>query len=285
MNYDHAYHAGNYADVFKHVLLLRLWRALQRKEKGILYLDTHAGRGTYDLTAKPAGRPERAQEWPAGIGRLWEARDLPASLVEYLDLVREYNRRHGSGRLRHYPGSPALAALVRRPQDRLVFWERQDAPARSLRRKFDRVHRLSVTHGDGYGALRAHLPPPERRALVFIDPPFEAPDEFDAVRRALSEGLERLPTGVYAVWYPVTHRAKVAAFQAALARPQAQPAFWAELDVTGAPDIRMKGCGLLVINPPWHFAEDATGVLPKLAAWLGVDAGAAFRSGWLVPDR
>lgn len=286
MNYRHAFHAGNFADVFKHVLVLRLWRALQRKDKGLLYLDTHAGRGSYDLLAPPPGGTGRAPEWPGGIGRLWPAGDLPEPLAEYVALVREFNRRSGveASRLRYYPGSPCLAAMVRRPQDRLALWEQQPGEVRVLRHRLARRARVSITCGDGYRALRASLPSLERRALVFIDPPFEAPDEFDAVQRALGEGLERLVTGVYAVWYPVTKRAKVDAFRNALRAHGLPPTFWVELAVTEAPEVRMKGCGLLVINPPWRFADEVERLVPVLVAKLGLDGGAAGTTGWLTPD-
>ena len=225
MNYRHSFHAGNYGDVFKHTLLVLLLRALQRKEKGFLYLDTHAGRGAYDLRAAP-GRVARRPEWPQGIGRLWGTADLPPPLADYVALVRDFDRRAGAGgeRPRLYPGSPWLAALVRRPQDRLALWEQQPGEARALRANLARRPRVAVTCGDGYRALRALLPPPERRALVLIDPPFEAPDEFDAILAALREGLQRLPGGVYAVWYPVTERARADAVHAALRNRTPAPA-------------------------------------------------------------
>ena len=287
MNYRNVFHAGNYGDVFKHTLLVMLWRALQQKEKGLLYLDTHAGRGAYNLRAAPApGRADRPPEWPDGIGRLWGAGGLPPPLADYVALVRGFNERAGAprGELRYYPGSPWLAVLARRPQDRLVFWENQPAEVAALRADFARRRRVSVECGDGYAALRAALPPPERRALVLIDPPFEATDEFDAVLGALREGLARFASGVYAVWYPVTERVRTEAFQRALLALRPPPTLWAELAVTGDPRVRMKGCGLLVINPPWRFADALQALLPVLAKRLRVDAGAAARGGWLVPE-
>ncbi len=284
MNYRHAFHAGNFGDVFKHVLLLGLLRALQRKEKGFVYLDTHAGRGAYDLAGAP-GRPERNPEWPQGIGRLWEAEQLPAALEDYVAQVRNFNRRRaGKGdQLRYYPGSPWLAALVRRPQDRLVFWERQEEEARALRREFAHQRRVQVTRGDGYDAPRALLPPLERRALVLIDPPFEDEGEFAAVTEALREGLARLASGVFAVWYPVTRRAGTDSFRNAVRALAPPAAFWAELEASGSPQVRMKGCGLLVINPPWGFAEGVPPLLAALADKLQLGAGAATRCAWLVP--
>lgn len=287
MNYRHAFHAGNYGDVLKHTLLVMLWRALQRKEKGVLYLDTHAGRGAYDLRAAPApGRAGRPPEWPEGVGRLWRAGGLPPPLADYVELVRAFNERAGAarGELRFYPGSPWLAVLARRPQDRLVFRERRADEARALRDDLARMRRVAVECGDGYAALRAALPPPERRALVLIDPPFEATDEFDAILGALREGLARFPSGVYAVWYPVTERARTDGFQRALRALAPPPTFWAELAVTADPQVRMKGCGLLVINPPWRFGGTVQALLPVLAERLRVDAGAAARCGWLVPE-
>ena len=287
MNYRHAFHAGNYGDVFKHVLLLRLLRAQQRKEKGFLYLDTHAGRGAYDLGAPPPfGRDDRPPEWPQGIGRLWAATDLPPALDEYVTLVRRFNepREAGPGRLRFYPGSPWIAALVQRPQDRLALWEMQPEEAAMLRDEFAGRPRTAVECADGYRAIRATLPPAERRAVVLIDPSFEDPNEFDGVLAGLKEGLQRFPSGVFAVWYPVTERARAEAFRAdsrALALP---PTLWAELAVTADPRVRMKGCGLLILNPPWGFAAELRELLPVLAGKLGADAGATARWEWLVPE-
>jgi 23S rRNA (adenine2030-N6)-methyltransferase len=287
MNYRHAFHAGNYGDVFKHTLLVMLWRALQRKDKGVLYLDTHAGRGAYDLRARPApGRADRPPEWPEGIGRLWRAAGLPPPLADYVGLVRAFNERAGAApdELRFYPGSPWLAAFARRPQDRLVFREQRADEAGALRDDLARMRRVAVECGDGYAALRAALPPPERRALVLIDPPFEAKDEFDAILGALREGLTRFASGVYAVWYPVTERARTDVFQRALRALAPPPTFWAELAVTADPQVRMKGCGLLVINPPWRFGGTVQALLPVLVDKLRLDAGAAARCGWLVPE-
>lgn len=280
MNYRHAFHAGNYADVFKHVLLLRLLRALQRKPKGFLYLDTHAGRGAYDLAAAAAG-PARTPEWPAGIGRLWQDAHLPPALGDYVALVREFNERRGGAgaRPRFYPGSPWIAALVQRAPDRLAFWERQAGEARVLRAEFDRWRGTAVECGDGYGALRAALPPRERRALVLVDPPFEEQGEFEAILAALDEGLGRFPSGVYAIWYPMTERAQTERFCRALRARVRQAVLGAELAVTADPQVRMKGCGLLVINPPWGFADEVQALLPALTERLG----AASRWEWVVP--
>ena len=288
MNYQHAFHAGNYADVFKHVWLVQLLRAMQRKEKGFVYLDTHAGRGSYNLTQSPAAPGVvREPEWPDGIGRLWKGIGLPAVLADYLALVRRFNVRPDAagGPLCWYPGSPSLAALLRRPQDRLVLWERQDAEVGPLKRLFARRRRIAVEAGDGYGALRAVLPPAERRALVLIDPPFEDKAEFEAVTGALREGLRRFREGTFAVWYPVTERARADRFHAAVRSLAPPPTLWSELSITAKPEVRMKACGLVVVNPPWRVYDEVVPVLPDLSRCLALDGGAGARSGWIVPER
>lgn len=291
MNYRHHYHAGNYADVFKHALLLQLVRAMQRKEKGFLYLDTHAGRGGYDLsttTVLPDGR-ERAPEWPAGIGRFWDAAGLPEDLAHYVAVVRAFNQRAGGAaeRLQFYPGSPWIAQAVLRPQDRAVLCELREDDAEALAHDFRAQRRVSVQRMDGYTALKAMLPPPEKRALVLIDPPFENASEFADIRAGLREALQRFPSGTYAIWYPITERAKSDRFLREVGdSPFAPPALCAELQIAAdAAQVRMKGCGLLVLNPPWQIEQEFRRVLPVLAERLKQDAGGEARVSWTVPER
>lgn len=289
MNYRHHYHAGNYADVFKHVLLMQLVRAMQRKEKGFLYLDTHAGRGGYDLSV-PAVRPgggAREPEHPGGIGRLWGAADLPAPLPDFLALVRRFNDRNGATgeELKYYPGSPWIAKLLLRPQDRMALCELREDDAEALDFEFAREARVTVRGIDGYTGLKALLPPPEKRALVLIDPPFENQGEFAAIARGLQDALRRLPGAVCAVWYPLTERARTAEFHHALLALEA-PALFAELTVAGdASPVRMKGCGLLILNPPWQIDREIRAVLPVLRERLKLDPGATTACGWLVPEK
>ncbi|MDI1247972.1 MAG: 23S rRNA (adenine(2030)-N(6))-methyltransferase RlmJ [Lacunisphaera sp.] len=289
MNYRHHYHAGNYADVFKHTLLLLLLRAMQRKEKGFLYLDTHAGRGGYDLSVPsvlPDGR-SREPEHPAGIGRLWGAADLPPVLQDFVALVRRFNDRNGATgeELKYYPGSPWIAKLLLRPQDRLALCELREDDAEALDFEFARESRVTVQVLDGYTGLKALLPPPEKRALVLIDPPFEAKGEFAAVARGLKDALKRLPGAVIAVWYPITERARTAEFHHALLE-LAAPTLFAELTIAGEESlVRMKGCGLLILNPPWQIDWEIRAVLPALRDRLRLDAGAATACDWLVPEK
>jgi 23S rRNA (adenine2030-N6)-methyltransferase len=289
MNYRHHYHAGNYADVFKHVLLLLLIRAMQRKAKGFLYLDTHAGRGGYDL-ALPAILPDgrtREPEHPAGIGRLWGEPGLPAVITDYLALVRRFNERKGEtgAELKFYPGSPWIAKLLLRPQDRMVLCELRPDDAEALDFEFARETGVKVLAMDGYTGLKALLPPPEKRALLLIDPPFETKAEFADIQRGISEVVRRLPGAVCAVWYPVTERARTDDFHRALPA-LAVPALFAELQIAGEHSLlRMKGCGLLILNPPWQIDREIRAVLPVLVERLRVEPGAGAICDWLVPER
>ena len=285
MNYRHAFHAGNFADVLKHVLLRELILAMQRKPKPFLFLDTHAGRGRYDLARADLGG--RLPEWPDGIGRLLAAPDLPAPVADYVAAVREYNRACGSGdeSLRYYPGSPALALQLMRSEDRCAFCELQPEEADALERECVGARKCRVHRIDGYGAPRAMLPPLERRALVLIDPPFEAADEMKQVASAVEEGLRRSPAAVFAIWYPVTERASTAPLFLALREKRLAPAFTAELSVQGGiSEVGMGGCGLAIVNPPWQFDRAVRPLLAHLAGVLALDAGAGWRLDWLVPE-
>jgi 23S rRNA (adenine2030-N6)-methyltransferase len=289
VNYRHQYHAGNFADVFKHSLLVGLIRALQRKEAGFLYLDTHAGRGAYELGR--AGRGERLArrpEHPEGIGRIRAASGAPALVADYLERVRA---RESGPAPAAYPGSPLLAAELARPQDRVACCERQPAEFDALRRLLGGRRRVALRSGDGYAGLRALLPPPERRALVLIDPPFEDADEDERILAALREGLARLSRGIYAVWYPITERFAAGRLLAGLRTLAPAPCLAADLIVDPEGE-GLRGCGLAVLNPPWRFdleAEQATAWLARALAqsprsngavrWLTSQAATSARGG------
>jgi len=288
MNYRHHFHAGNFADVFKHTLLVQLVHGLQRKEKGFLFLDTHAGRGRYDLSVAARGDSlERKPEYPDGIGRLWNRAELPTALAEYVALVRAFDRASGNAEAepRFYPGSPRLVAAVARGQDRLALCEKHPEEFGLLRDEFIFDHRSSVNQIDGYTGLRAMLPPMEKRALVLIDPPFEEQNEFAQIIDGVRAGLRRLPGGTFAVWYPLTERARVDAFFDALIALNPPPTFFAEVTIAGerAP-MKMKGCGLAVVNPPWQLDREITPLLPLFADWLAQAPGGGARLRWLVPE-
>ena len=289
MNYRHHFHAGNFADVMKHALLVRLIAALQKKEKGFLYLDTHAGRGSYDLTVAEKGDTlVRQPEYPNGIGRLWNRPDLPESLAGYVELVKKFDaeRGGGGGTPRFYPGSPWIARLLARPQDRLALCEKHPEEFELLDIGLSREQKVSIQERDGYGALRAMLPPPEKRALVLMDPPFEAADEFARMVTAVEEGLQRLPSGVLALWYPLTERARVDTFFHGLMGLKLPPTLMLELEIVGVRSLaKLKGCGLVVINPPWQFDREAGPMLDWMAEALAQETGAGARCTWLVPEQ
>ncbi len=264
MNYRHAFHAGNLGDCVKHALLVWLLRALQRKAGGMMILDTHSGIGCYDLAGEQACRTREAS---GGILRLLDA--PPEPLADYVGLVR---------RIGLYPGSPALARELLRPQDRLVCCELHPEDAALLRRGFARDPRVAVHHRDAWEALTALLPPPERRGLVLIDPPYEAPDEFARLASGLRAVTARFATGVFAAWYPVKHRAPVRALHAWMRESGIRDIVAAELWVREPLDAaRLNGCGMLVINPPYRFEQEARDILSALLGRLGAgEAGAGF---------
>jgi 23S rRNA (adenine2030-N6)-methyltransferase len=291
LNYRHQFHAGNFADVMKHVLLLQLMRGMQRKEKGFLYLDTHAGRGRYDLAAAAQGDSlARKPEHPDGIGRLESEDGLLPPVAEYVKVVRDFDRvssvgGKGSASSRFYPGSPWVALAAARPQDRLTFCEKHPEEAALLKDEFYHERRVSVQTMDGYTAIRAMLPASEKRALVLIDPPFEAQDEFAQILRGLGDGLTRMSGATFAVWYPLTERARVDEFLGKWEMMRPPPTFTAELTIAGenAP-MKLKGCGLLVVNPPWQIDREIAPVLDSLATLLAQAPGGAGRLRWIVGD-
>lgn len=286
MNYRHHYHAGNHADVLKHVALLELLRLLTAKDKPLAYLESHAGAGGYILDEEA----DKTGEWRDGIGKLIDASGAPPAIARYLDAVRAWNA--GEAGLRRYPGSPGLAADALRGQDRLRLCESQPAVAAELKRRLaDHDPRVQVFVADGYHqALSALLPPPERRGLVLIDPPYEAQlAEFDLVIAALREGLHRFATGTYAIWYPIKLASSLGSFMRRLAALPVKSALTVELWVraTDSP-LRLNGSGLAVLNPPWRFDQEAaTSWLPWLSRELAEGRGAGWRCQWLrreTPD-
>lgn len=286
MNYRHHFHAGNFADVMKHALLVQLARALQRKPGGFLFVDTHAGRGAYILTqAKKGASVARQPEYPDGIGRLWPKQDLPPGLADYVGLVRGFDRRAETPLTPHfYPGSPCLMQLLARPQDRLALCERQLEEAKILRKNLLSKERVLVKVGDGYAALRGWLPPLEKRALVLVDPPFEEEKEGEQIVAAMAEALRRLPTTVCAIWYPLTGRVRAATLLEGLRQLPKTPTLVADIIVEpNAP--RMNGCGLVILNPPWEFEAEARTTMRYLATVLARAPGVTSTVRWLVPEK
>ncbi|MES0875192.1 23S rRNA (adenine(2030)-N(6))-methyltransferase RlmJ [Sinimarinibacterium thermocellulolyticum] len=266
MHYQHRYHAGNFADVFKHVLLLALLRALSAKDKPWCYLDTHAGAAEYDLSDEAA---LRTGEFADGVARLWAADGAPPAVADWLAVVRA---RNPDGALRRYPGSPLLALTAARAKDRLLLCERVPAVAEQLRGKMLADPRVHVHRRDGY-ELASLLPPAEKRGLVLVDPPFERVDEFDACAAFVAEGLRRFAGGVFAVWYPFKQRYATERWLRRMRRETAREALNLQLCVSHAADGEMRACGLLVINPPYAaqapIAEALAWLTPRLAQGEG----------------
>ncbi|MGH8021677.1 MAG: 23S rRNA (adenine(2030)-N(6))-methyltransferase RlmJ [Opitutaceae bacterium] len=285
MNYRHTFHAGNFGDASKHALLVPLVRAMQRKPKGFVFVDTHAGIGGYDLSTAPAGR---TLEFESGIGRLWRAKETPDVLREFLDLVRRYNEARGaaSGELRCYPGSPRIVEALLRPQDRLALSELHPEDFEVLRAAFRGKPGVSVQRIDAYSAIRAFLPPPERRALILIDPPYEDANEVSRLHAGLEAGLRRLPAGTFAIWFPIKDRSASEAFKAVLQTLPLPPTLSAELTVR--PDKtagRLNGSGLLIVNPPWQIERELEAVLSALLPLLATEPGARAGLEWLVEEE
>jgi 23S rRNA (adenine2030-N6)-methyltransferase len=266
MNYRHGYHAGNFADLLKHTALCELLRLLTAKDKRLFVLDTHAGAGGYDLSGSQARRTGEAETGIVRLAGLPRA-GMPAAVARYLAAVTAYDRKFGpaGGQLRRYPGSPRLVRAALRPGDRFIACELHPEEALLLKREFAGDRAVEVRQADGYKALKALLPPVERRGLVLIDPPFEVPDEYEHLLRALRQGVRRFATGCYAIWYPIKDEA-AAAFAADLA--SFKPLVL-ELRLDGVAPGKLAACGLAVINPPWRFEEAMREALPWIAAQLG----------------
>ncbi len=290
MNYRHAYHAGNFADVLKHVVLLALIEALEAKPTPFAYIDTHAGSGCYALEGKEAGK---TGEFRDGIRRLLfpdlgtgngQAAALPPLLRRWLDGILALPGNEDG--LKRYPGSPLQAARAMREGDSAHLCELHPDEATRLRELFAHDARVHVHHRDGYEALKALVPPQEKRGLVLIDPPYEAQDaEYRVIERALKASLARWPTGVYAVWYPIKLRSQVQPFLRGLQHGYARRVLRAELLVHADDSpLRLNGSGMVVLNAPWNLDEVLREPLHAMARLLGQGQPARWQLDWLVND-
>jgi len=282
MNYRHAFHAGNFADVFKHTILIGLLDALMQKPAPMCYFDTHAGAGRYDLRGDEASR---TGEYVEGVLRLARVTDPPPALRRYFDLLDSINDGAALPEMRVYPGSPLIAACLLRAGDRATLCELQPEEAALLRTLFARDARIGVHQRDGYAALAAMLPPKERRGLVLIDPPFETQNaEFRSIETALGNACARWPTGCYAVWYPIKQREQTRPFHRWFAGTGMKKVLVAEL--LRQPDdspLRLNGCGMIIVNPPWQFDLQLEALLPILHRHLSLGGG-SWRVQWLARD-
>ena len=287
MNYRHAFHAGNFADVFKHVILTRILLYLMRKDMGLRVIDTHAGDGLYDLSAAAA---EKTAEWRNGIGRL-VAGDAPceveALLEPYLGIVLPLL----AGEPPLYPGSPALACRLLRRQDRMVFCDAHPDAVAALKAQpeIGRDRRVRIVEIDGFTALKAYVPPIERRGLVLVDPSFEQKSEFTDLLTGLAAAARKWPTGVYMAWFPIKDRSAVNGFLGALVAAMTQAGIEEllrlELQVeTPRLDGPLAANGLIILNPPYPLAVEARAILPYLAQTMGIRGGCGADIAWLAAD-
>ena len=285
MNYRHHYHAGGAADLLKHLVLMILVRRLQAKPTPICYLDTHAGTGLYDLGHEMS---QKTGEYTRGVARLWAVRDrLPAPLRDLMRIVAAHNP---DGALRMYPGSPRVVRALLRPEDRMVTCELHMKDIVRLQDEFRGDPQVAVHQRDGYEALKAFLPPKERRGLVLMDPPFERADEFTALLANLKVAHDRWPTGCYALWYPIKGPVARGKLHAALMHGTIRKVLCVELYTRPArEDDTLAGSGLILVNPPWRTDAALRGVLPALAEHLVEDDGGhdphlRTRVEWLVGE-
>jgi 23S rRNA (adenine2030-N6)-methyltransferase len=282
LNYRHAFHAGSFADVFKHAVLCRILHHLRGKETAFRVIDTHAGAGVYDLTGPEASR---GGEWKKGIARLLAARlppDAAALLAPYLEVIGALN---ATDRLTAYPGSPALVRAWLRAQDRLVACELEPGAFTALSRSMQRDARIKTLEIDGWTALKAYVPPKERRGLVLIDPAFERDDEYRRLADSFADTYRKWTTGIYALWYPIKGRSEPDALAKRLRRLSIPKMLRAELIVSPLRDpTRLNGSGLILINPPWTLDRELKILLPALARILGSDNQGRFRLDWLSSE-
>lgn len=295
-SYRHAFHAGNHADVLKHMVLVQLLSYLNQKDTAYMVIDTHAGAGVYQLDGEFASRSGEAED---GIARLWDRKDLPAIVKEYVDHIRAMNP---AGRLRHYPGSPFLAERVMREQDRLRLFEMHSTEIKILEENVRRLEshaaangvrtrgkRILVDRADGFAGLKALLPPPSRRGLVLIDPSYEDKDDYRRVKVAIEDAQTRFAGGTYAVWYPALGRLESQQLPERLKR--VARADWLHVTLTvGAPGSEghgLVGSGLFIINPPWTLEASLKEALPWLTPLLARDSTARYtlQSGQAVKPK
>ena len=287
LSYRHGFHAGNHADVLKHFVLIQLLQYMGQKDTAYTYIDTHSGAGLYSLDV---GYATKNAEYETGIAPLWDRDDLPTALKEYVDLVKSLNP---SGKMRYYPGSPYCANLLMREQDKLRLFELHPSEIKILAENFRKIEahqaeqgirstvrgkRIMISAGDGFESVKALLPPPSRRGLVLIDPPYEVKDDYRKVKVCVEEAMLRFPTGMMAVWYPVLQRTESKQLSDRLKRIPSNGWLNVSLSISGhVPDgIGLHSSGMFIHNPPWTLEATLREVMPYLVKVLGKDTQAKF---------
>lgn len=278
LSYRHSFHAGNHADVLKHLVLTLILQSLKQKEKGFFYLDTHSGVGRYSLLSAES---EKTGEYLEGIARLWERNDLPEEVASYVNEIKKINK----GKLKFYAGSPLLAVQQLREQDRALLTELHPNDFPLLRQEFAKKANVVTKRENGFQQLKAALPPKEKRGLVLIDPPYELKEDYELVVKAIIEGYKRFATGVYAIWYPVVLRQHSKRIVRGLIETGIRKILQIELAVRPDSDQRgMTASGMIVINPPWQLETQMKSVLPYLTQVLVPEGTGSWSVEWITPE-
>ncbi|CAM1628426.1 Ribosomal RNA large subunit methyltransferase J [Bartonella apihabitans] len=281
MNYRHIYHAGNFADVFKHIIIARIIEYLKKKDHAFRVIDTHAGIGVYDLASEEA---QKTGEWIDGIGRILHqpiAPDIELLIKPWLDVVNDLNGGNSS-KLTRYPGSPYLERKLLRKQDRLTAIELHEADYKKLANNFAGDYQARIIHLDGYLALGAHVPPKEKRGLIVVDPPFEKTDEFERLIEGLEKAYKRFSGGIYALWYPVKHYNELNWFMNELKSTSIPKILRLELRIKQRSEMPgLDGCGMIIVNPPYVLPQEMSKLKAFLLDRLGVDKHAQLINEWI----
>lgn len=278
LSYRHSFHAGNHADVVKHIVQSLILDSLKSKDKPFVYHDTHSGVGRYDLTHEWS---EKTGEYKQGIAKLWGNNALPADIASYMDAISALNP---DAKLRYYPGSPRVARALLRPQDRMVLTELHPSDFPLLEQEFHRDRQVKIYKEDGFKRLKGSLPPQERRGLVLIDPPYELAREYRDVVTAIGQSYKRWATGIYAIWYPVVNRYDIEDMIKGLEKLGIRKILQIELGVS--PDTNERGMtasGMIVINPPWKLEQQMKEILPYLQQQIAPVTG-HHKVEWIVPE-
>jgi len=276
LSYRHAFHAGNHADVLKHLMLVQTIVYMQRKEKPFVYIDTHAGGGVYNLRSDWA---QKNREYENGIGRIWQRADLPAAMSKYVDIVTAMNP---SSELCQYPGSPWIVKQLMRPGDKCRLYELHSSEVENLQACFSDDQSVKIEKSDGFSALKSQLPPRERRAVVLMDPSYENKQDFSQVVAVLKDAYHRFATGVYMIWYPIIWSKYLKQLEDSLRNSGISNILCCELHVASENASGLTGSGMFVVNPPWVLADDMRHSLPYLADVLAQRQVAHYRLEMLV---
>lgn len=279
LSYRHIYHAGNHADILKHIVVSEICKHLIKKDAPFFYLDTHAGIGKYALDSDKA---QKNKEYQSGIARLFEEKNLPEPIEALLDIVRDMNPNSS---LTYYPGSPKIVDYYVRQKDKLHLCELHPNDYPILAALFPNKRKANVVKDNGFDAVKAMLPPPQKRGFVLMDPPYEVKKDYQYVVQALVDGIKRFPQGTYAIWYPVLGRKQANDLLKAVEATKIRNVLLLEMNIRDTEKERgMAGSGMIIVNPPWTLEKEANQFLPVLTKLLAEDDQANYQVQWITPE-